>query len=160
MKLRETVDYHLKSTWHSLSKMYNRVASSYETSQTISYVLINVDREGTPATKIAPLLGMEPTSLSRLLKSMEKKGLIYREPDPVDKRVVRIFLTDYGVLKRKIAKKTIVQFNEKILKRVKKSELKVFYKVMNAINELASEEKNEEDERIEKAKAKAKKEKE
>lgn len=141
MNLRETVDYQLKSTWHTLTKMYNRVASKYETSQTIGYVLINIDREGTPATKIAPLLGMEPTSLSRLLKSMEKKGLIYREVDEKDKRIIRIFLTEYGVIKMKIAKKTIVTFNEKILKRVKKSELKVFYKVMNAINELASEDK-------------------
>lgn len=150
MKLRETVDYHLKATWHSLTKMYNNVANKYETSQTIGYVLINIDKEGTPATKIAPLIGMEPTSLSRLLKSMEKKGLIYREADPTDKRVVRIFLTDYGVLKRKIAKKTIIQFNEKILQKVKKSELKVFYKVMNAINELATEEKEEEQNKVSK----------
>ena len=152
MKLRETVDFHLKATWHSLTKMYNQVATKYETSQTIGYVLINVDRKGTPATKIAPLIGMEPTSLSRLLKSMEKKGLIYREADETDKRIVRIFLTEYGVLKRKIAKKTIISFNEKILKKVKKSELKVFYKVMNAINELATDEKKEDKEETEKDK--------
>lgn len=143
MKLKETVDYHLKSTWHTLTKMYNKVANKYETSQTIGYVLINIDKEGTPATKIAPLLGMEPTSMSRLLKSMEKKGLIYKETDPDDKRIVRIFLTDYGVIKRKIAKNTIIQFNEKIMKKVSQKELKVFYKVINAINDLASEEKSD-----------------
>lgn len=144
MKLRETVDYHLKATWHSLTKMYNQAAAQYETSQTIGYVLINIDKEGTPATKIAPLLGMEPTSLSRLLKSMEKKGLIYKEVDETDKRIVRIFLTEYGLIKRTLAKKTIISFNEKILKKVKKSDLKVFYKVIEAINEIANEEKTTE----------------
>lgn len=141
MKLRETVDYHIKATWHSLTKMYNQAAIQLETSQTIGYVLINIDKEGTPATKIAPLLGMEPTSLSRLLKSMEKKGLIYKEIDETDKRIVRIFLTEYGLIKRTLAKKTIIAFNEKILKKVKKSDLKVFYKVIEAINEIANEEK-------------------
>jgi DNA-binding MarR family transcriptional regulator len=143
MNLRETVDYHLKATWHSLTKMYNRIAEKYETSQTIGYVLINVDKEGTPATQIAKALGMEPTSLSRLLKSMEQKGLIYKEDDENDKRVVRIFLTDYGVIQRKIAKNTVIKFNEKILKKVSEKELKIFYKVINAINELANEEKEE-----------------
>ena len=143
MNIRETVDYHLKATWHSLSKMYNQVAAQYETSQTIGYVLINIEKEGTPATKIAPLIGMEPTSLSRLLNSMEKKGLIYRVADENDKRVVRIFLTDYGVLSRKIAKQTIIKFNEKILKKVTEKELKIFYRVIAAINELATEEKKD-----------------
>jgi len=152
MKLKETVDFHLKATWHSLTKMYNQAALKYETSQTIGYVLINVDKEGTPATKIAPLLGMESTSLSRLLKSMEKKGLIYREADEVDKRIVRIFLTDYGVAKRKLAKKTIISFNEKVLKKVKKSDLKIFYKVIDAINEIASDEKQNEAEEIKNSK--------
>ncbi len=146
MKIRETVDYHLKATWHSLSKMYNQVATKYETSQTIGYVLMNIAKEGTPATQIAKALGMEPTSLSRLLKNMEKKGLIYREADKEDKRVVRIFLTEVGVIKRKIAKNTVVQFNEKIMKKVSQKELKVFYKVINAINELATEEKQQEKE--------------
>ncbi len=147
MNIKETVDYQLKATWHSLTKMYNKLATKYEASQTISYVLINIAEEGTPSTKIAPLLGMEPTSLSRLLKSMERKGLIYKESDPNDKRVVRIFLTDYGKVKRTIAQNTIVTFNEKILKKVKKADMKIFYKVINAINELASEEKKESDEK-------------
>jgi DNA-binding MarR family transcriptional regulator len=150
MNLRETVDYHLKATWHSLTKMYNQVAVKYETSQTIGYVLMNIEKEGTPATKIAPFIGMEPTSLSRLLNSMEKKGLIYREVDETDKRVVRIFLTDYGVLNRKIAKQTIIKFNEKILKKVTEKDLKIFYRVIAAINELATEEKLDNVERDEK----------
>lgn len=139
MKPFETVDYHIKATWHSLSRMYNQIAADYGMSLTIGYVLINIRPEGTPATKIAPLMGMEPTSLSRLLKTMEEKQLIYREKDKDDKRVVRIFLTDEGVLKKKVAKMVIVKFNEEIHGQFSDEDLRVFFRVIEAINAFANE---------------------
>ena len=135
MILKETVDYHIKATWHSITRMYNLFASKYSLSQTIGYVLINIKREGTPATKIAPLMGMEPTSLSRLLKNMEDNGLIYRKGDKTDKRVVRIFLTKAGLEKRKISKETIINFNTKLLKRINTKEMETFIKVLACIKD-------------------------
>ncbi|OQY02898.1 MAG: hypothetical protein B6I20_06195 [Bacteroidetes bacterium 4572_117] len=123
MDLKETVDFHIKSTWHSITRMYNLIAAQYGLSQTIGYVLINIEKEGTPATKIAPLMGMEPTSLSRLLKNMEVNGLIFRKGDNLDKRVVRIFLTEKGIAARKISKQTIFNFNDKLLSEVEDKDL-------------------------------------
>jgi DNA-binding MarR family transcriptional regulator len=140
MDLKETVDYHIKSTWHSITRMYNLIATEYGLSQTIGYVLINIEKEGTPATKIAPLMGMEPTSLSRLLKNMEDSGLIYRKGDQTDKRVVRIFLTEKGVAARKISKKTILDFNEKLLERINKADLQTFIKVFDVIKDQVQQE--------------------
>ncbi len=140
MDLKETVDYHIKSTWHSITRMYNLIATQYGLSQTIGYVLINIEKEGTPATKIAPLMGMEPTSLSRLLKNMEDNGLIFRRGDQTDKRVVRIFLTEKGVAARKISKKTILDFNDKLLKKINKADLQTFIKVFDIIKEQVAEE--------------------
>lgn len=140
MDLKETVDYHIKSTWHSITRMYNLIANEYGLSQTIGYVLINIEKEGTPATKIAPLMGMEPTSLSRLLKNMEDNGLIYRRGDDMDKRVVRIFLTEKGMAARKISKKTIIDFNEKLLKRISQADLQTFISVFDIIKDQAQQE--------------------
>ncbi len=140
MDLKETVDYHIKSTWHSITRMYNLIAHEYGLSQTIGYVLINIEKEGTPATKIAPLMGMEPTSLSRLLKNMEDNGLIFRRGDDTDKRVVRIFLTEKGVAARKISKKTIIDFNEKLLKRISKTDLQTFIRVFDIIKDQVHQE--------------------
>lgn len=140
MKLQETVDYHIKSTWHALTRMYNNIASKYDLSQTIGYVLINIEKEGTPATKIAPLMGMEPTSLSRLLKSMETRGLIYRKGDDEDKRVVRIFLTEEGVKKRNLAKETVLSFNEKLMKEISQDELKQLIKILGIIKRCVDDE--------------------
>jgi len=139
MNLKQTVDYFVKSTWHSIARMYNQIASENELSQTIGYVLINIPKEGLPATQIAPLMGMEPTSLSRLLKSMETNDLIFREKDTIDKRVVKIFLTEKGIEKRKISKKIILDFNEKIEQNIPLEKLECFISVLQQINELTKE---------------------
>ncbi|MEN9445346.1 MAG: hypothetical protein RIS47_2237 [Bacteroidota bacterium] len=139
MKPQETVDFHIKSTWHALSRMYNQIAADYGMSLSIGYVLINVMPEGTPATKIAPLMGMEPTSLSRLLKTMEDTNLIYREKDAIDKRVVRIHLTNEGILKKKVAKMVIKKFNEEIYDRIPMEDMVVFFRVIEAINAFSTD---------------------
>lgn len=139
MQPQETVDYHIKATWHSLSRMYNQIAATYGMSLTIGYVLINIRHDGTPATKIAPLMGMEPTSLSRLLKTMEDKKLIYRKKDEEDKRIVRIHLTDEGVLKKRVARLVIKKFNEEIYGQIPKEDLMVFFRVIETINAFANE---------------------
>ncbi len=136
MNLKQTVDYYIKSSWHSIARMYNQAASENELSQTIGYVLINVPKEGVPATQIAPLMGMEPTSLSRLLKTMEDNGLIYRQKDLIDKRVVKIFLTEKGIEKRKISKKIILDFNAKVEKNIPAEKLECFVSVLQQICEL------------------------
>ncbi|MFN8254652.1 MAG: MarR family transcriptional regulator [Bacteroidales bacterium] len=133
MKLEETVDFYIKSTWHSMTRMYNFIANKHDISQAIGYVLINIEKEGTPATSIAPLLGMEPTSLSRLLKSMEIKGLIYRKRESEDKRIVKIFLTEEGIAKKKLAKQTILNFNEKVLNYLDTTDIERFISIINKI---------------------------
>ena len=74
MKPEETVDFHIKRTWQSIAKMYNEVAAGYGATMATGYVLLNIDKElGTPSTALGPKMGMEATSLSRILKSMEEK---------------------------------------------------------------------------------------
>ncbi len=140
MNLKDTIDFHIKGTWHTLTKMYNRIASEYNTSQTVAYILVNIEREGTPATQIAARLGMEPTSLSRVLKKMEDQDFIRKEVDKRDKRIMKIFLTNGGVEKRKFVKKILIDFNKKVIENVSKNDLKIFYKVINTINDIAYQE--------------------
>ncbi len=145
MKLNETIEFHIKTTSLALSRMYNKVAEQYGITQTIGYILVFVEREGTPSTRLAQLLGMKNSSLTRLLKNMEKSGCIYRKTDEKDKRIVRVFLTEEGVRKRKIAKEAVLKFNEKLLSKVTKQELDTFYKVFDIIRNQVEEEisKNE-----------------
>jgi DNA-binding MarR family transcriptional regulator len=134
MKREETVDYHIKSAWHAISRMYNQQAAEEGFTTAIGFVLININsKEGTPATKIAPLIGLETRSLTRMLKTMEEKGLIYKKADPLDKRSVRIFLTDEGKEKKEKSINTIRNFNEQVREVVSEKELNAFFEVFEKI---------------------------
>lgn len=141
MKKEKTVDFHIKWGWHAISRMYNAYATRYDMTMAIGYVLLNIDLdEGTPATKIGPLLGMEPRSLVRMLKSLEERGWIRREVDGNDKRFVRIFLTDEGRSRRELAREGVIQFNNMIRERIPLDKLVLFFEVMRDINRIVEEE--------------------
>ena len=130
MKPEQTVDYNIKVAWHAISRMYNTQAAQNDITTSIGFVLLNIDQErGTPATKIAPLLGLETRSLTRILRSMEEKGLIYKQADAVDKRSVRIFLTPLGLEKKEVSRQTVRHFNLKIREKISQSQLDTFFKV-------------------------------
>ena len=74
-----------------------------------------------------------------MLKTMEEKKLIYREPDPTDKRSVRIFLTELGKKKKEVSRETVLYFNNKVKELVPESKLKIFLEVVNEINQLAAQ---------------------
>jgi MarR family transcriptional regulator, organic hydroperoxide resistance regulator len=137
MKPQETVDYNVKTLWHSISRMYNSQAAKYELTTSIGFVLLNIDmNEGTPATKIAPLLGLEARSLTRMLKTLEEKKLIYKLPDEKDKRSVRIYLTEKGKEKRDISRKVVKQFNFFVKENIPQEKLNIFFEVVENINNL------------------------
>ncbi len=147
MKREETVDYHIKSAWHAISRMYNQQAAEEGFTTAIGFVLININsKEGTPATKIAPLIGLETRSLTRMLKTMEEKGLIFKKADPIDKRSVRIFLTEEGKRKKEISIQTIMKFNLMVREVVSEEELEIFFgvfsKIQSIIDQVATSEIN------------------
>lgn len=138
----KTIDYILRATWQSVSRMYNEEASKFEGSMAIGFALLSIDKEkGTPSTKISAKMGMEPTSLTRTLKTLEEKGLITRKKNPDDGRGVLIFLTDFGKQMREQSKETVLKFNENIHKNISDEKLQHFIEVTDVINELILEKK-------------------
>ena len=140
MKREETIDYNIKGLWHSISRMYNQFGSQYDITASTGFVLLNIDVEkGTPATKIAPLLGMESRSLTRMLKAMEEKGWVYREKDPTDGRSVRIFLSEIGKEKRELSRRAVREFNAKIRTLIDAKRLDNFFAVLQEINAIVED---------------------
>src|SRR5277367_1658613 len=113
MKREETIDHNIKASWHAIARMYNQQAMKYGGTMSIGFALLNIHSEvGTPATKIAPMMGLEARSLTRLLKTMEEKGLVYKAADKTDRRSVRIMLTKKGKLNKEKSKETVLRFND------------------------------------------------
>ena len=108
------------------------------------FVLLNIDSEkGTPSTALGPKMGMEATSMSRILKSMEEKELIERRPNPADGRSVLIHLTPFGREKRKDAKQAVINFNTSVFQRFNENEMSTFFKVIEGINTMIIDHKLE-----------------
>lgn len=142
MKQEETVDYHIKRTWQNIVRMYNEVASGYGASMTTGYILLNLDMDdGTPSSSLGPRMGIENTSLSRTLKSMEDRDLIIRKPNPEDGRGVLVYLTPFGKEKREDAKKAVLDFNFSIFRTVDDKKLQTFFEVIEEINFLINNKK-------------------
>jgi DNA-binding MarR family transcriptional regulator len=135
----KTIDHHLRATWQAVAKMYNEEASKYESTMATGFLLLNIDFEkGTASTALGPKMGMEPTSLSRLVKKMEARGLIYREKNPEDGRGVLIKLTEFGIEKRETSKQSVLKFNDTVKDLIPQNKLKNFFEVTEAINDLIS----------------------
>ncbi|MBE0391171.1 DNA-binding MarR family transcriptional regulator [Flavobacterium sp. 7E] len=133
----KTIDYILRATWQAVARMYNEEASKYDASMATGFALLSIDKEGgTPSTALGPKMGMEATSLTRTLKSMEEKGLIIRKKNPEDGRGVLIYLTPFGKEKRDLSKNTVLKFNEAVKENLSEEKLQHFIEVAEVINEL------------------------
>ena len=140
MRKEKTIDFHVKWAWHSISRLYNAFAAPHDMTMAIGYVLLNIDIEkGTPATKIGPSIGMEPRSLTRMIKNLEERGWIRRETSENDKRFVHVFLTDIGKEKREIARQGVLSFNQSIREQIPLEKLVVFFEVMSELRRLVDD---------------------
>ncbi len=143
MKQNEfTIDYHLRSTWLAVQKMYNEQASNFNSTMVTGFTLLSIDpKNGTPSTALGPKMGIEPTSLSRTLKNLEERGLITRKPNPEDGRSVLIVLTEEGLNMRNVSKEVVLRFNEAINENISPQEMNVFLNVIQKINVITADKK-------------------
>jgi DNA-binding MarR family transcriptional regulator len=130
---KKTIDAALRSTWNAVSKMYNREASKFDSTMAMGFALLNIEAEGTPSTSLGPKLGMEPTSLSRLLNSMEEKKMIERLANPTDGRSVLIFLTPFGKEKRDDSRSVVLNFNQILEEQLTDIQIKHFFEVTDCV---------------------------
>ena len=140
MQKEKTIDHALRATWQAVTKVYNEEASKYQFTMAMAMALLYIDyTKGTPSTALGPSMGMEATSLSRILNNLEEKGLIYREKNPEDGRSVFLKLTELGKQKRELSKESVLRFNTSIRKNISEEKINHFFEVTDVINKLINE---------------------
>ncbi len=137
----KTLDHVLRATWQAVAKSYNEEALKYGATMAVAFTLLNIDKDGTASTALGPRMGMETTSLSRTLKNMEDKGLIYRKKNPNDGRSVLIFLTEHGIEMRNISREKVLSFNKVISENISDEKIAHFHEVSNTITDLIQQRK-------------------
>jgi DNA-binding MarR family transcriptional regulator len=134
MKPEETIDFHIRWAWAKMSKAYNAEASKLGATMAMAFTLLSIEKNGTPATKLGPMMGMESTSLTRILNSLEQQGYIERMADPKDKRKAIVHLTNKGKKHRDISKLGVFQMNQRLKSAIEPEKLSVFFEVLQTIN--------------------------
>lgn len=130
----QMVLYKIRESWLQIVKFFDKIASEYDMSISMAFVLIALnEKEGTPVTKIAPRIGMEPNSLSRILKKLKERALINKVADKKDKRMVQIKLTAEGEKMREIALKVVFKFENILVENIEKQEIESFFKIVNLV---------------------------
>ncbi len=140
MKPEETIDFPIRKVWSRISRLYNTEASKYGGTMAIGQILLSIDPDGTPSTKLGPKMGMESRSLVRTLQAMEDTGLIKRIADKTDKRVVRMHLTAKGKQMRDVSRNTVIKFNEAVQSRFTPMQLINFRTVMTELDRILEQE--------------------
>ncbi|MFN3529938.1 MAG: MarR family winged helix-turn-helix transcriptional regulator [Bacteroidia bacterium] len=138
-KKKRTVCFDTKISWLNIARMYNAEAEQYGLSVSAAFLLLHLNDEGTQVTQLAPLLGMEASSMTRILNNIEERGWIERRRfNNNDRRAVKIFLTPSGIEAREIAKEKVRHFNKKVQEHTKPDDLDAFFRVIDTMNDLIS----------------------
>ena len=63
--------------------------------QFFAVICINLCREAPALNELAEIMGSSHQNVKQILLKLQNKGFVEMEPDPVDRRKQRIFLTEY-----------------------------------------------------------------
>lgn len=139
-KRTETVCSTFKSTWQIISRMYNIEAAKYGGSISSAYFLLNIDsNNGSYLSDISQSLGMEITSLSRMVKNLEEDKVIQRKNDKKDKRKTKILLTSKGKKHKELAKMVVKDFNKNLEENMSEEKIAVFFSLASEIKNITEE---------------------
>jgi len=136
MKPEETIDFHLRWLWQKIMRLYNSEAAKFSGTMSVGYILLNIDKDGTPSTKLGPKMGIESRSLTRTLKTMEEKRLISRTQAENDGRLVLIHLTEEGKKYRDTSKEVVLRLNAYLQANIEPEKLDTFFEVASKMNSL------------------------
>lgn len=121
----------------NIDHLFNQVVEPLDLSVIETYILRSLyDADGQNASELARAVGRAATSFTPILDKLQAKKLVERQPDPVDRRAVRIFLTDKG----HALQPQVLELTEKIDNRIRKaastSDMKGFNNVLALLQEL------------------------
>ena len=87
--------WELAETSRTLRRHFNRRASALGVTTAQWRALAWLGHEpGLKQVELAERLDVEPITAGRIVDRLEESGLVLRQPDPVDRRVWRLFLTE------------------------------------------------------------------
>lgn len=122
--------------------IFNRQTQAYIaaafSSMNISYsegiLLMNLyDNEGNNQEELSSMLYIDKAATARSIKSLEKKGYITREVKSKDRRVKKLYLTDYAISQKEYFSSLIQKWDDFITEGVDTETLNHFSEVLQVM---------------------------
>ncbi|APW65835.1 MULTISPECIES: MarR family winged helix-turn-helix transcriptional regulator [Arcobacteraceae] len=138
-QLKDSIGFKVNITANLFNNIFNQQLQTYDIAieQRATLEIIQVEKNITQ-TKIAQILGKDKTTISRTLKTLEKKGLIKKEA--LDKRTFLIKLTEQGYEVLEKSSQTVQAFREKIASKFTQDEINELFKSLDKVTLALSEE--------------------
>jgi DNA-binding MarR family transcriptional regulator len=97
-------------------------------------VLIELWREdGLRGGELAARLGVEPPTITKMLRRLERCGLVERRPDPRDARSFRVHLTEEGRAREEPVTRCWEKVEEKTLAGMSPEEQRTFHRLLTKV---------------------------
>ena len=92
---RDLIDALVRTSF-AVTAVLNRIGAEHDLSLTQVRVLAILWDRRVKMSELADYLGLDKSTISGLVDRAERRGLLQREPNPVDGRAVDVFLTAEG----------------------------------------------------------------
>ena len=99
--------------------------------RTLHFILAAHQKEDLFQKDIEEEYSLRPPTATKLLKDMEKNGLIYRESVPYDARLKRIVATQKAMQYQELIHQSLEETEDRLTSGISPQELAVFFRVIN-----------------------------
>lgn len=129
----------LMITMTQVSRSYkaacDKIAAQYGLTQAVAWPIVAISRmgEGVRPGVIADAVGIEPSSVVRLIDLLDGSGLIERREDANDRRAKLIFLTPEGRKKVKEIETALIPLRRQLLQGLTEKELDTCMRVFKTL---------------------------
>ena len=88
---------------------------------------------GVPVTAVVRLLGVPKSTITSLLKRLERDGLIHRGQNPQDARSQLLFVTEKGAQTGKAAQERVKALERRLQARVSNADMRALARIVDAV---------------------------
>ncbi|MGE5389614.1 MAG: MarR family winged helix-turn-helix transcriptional regulator [Deltaproteobacteria bacterium] len=91
------IPYQMKLAMKGFEKQGSDYTAHYNLSIGQSYILISLlEENGSTLTRVGQRANLESSTLTNMVDRMERDGLVERKPSRLDRRTIRLYITDKG----------------------------------------------------------------
>jgi DNA-binding MarR family transcriptional regulator len=107
--------FSLGAAMRRISRIYAEALATHDITPPQLFLLSCLGRsDGLKPSELAEQVCLDTSSLTGLLDRTEKAGLVRREPDPADRRALRVYVTELGKKRLRELEPVVAELQAKI----------------------------------------------